>query len=494
VHFVSIVVKPYVHPGLCDLCVSVVKPMRRCFPHILGLTVLLVAACLPQGSTLHAPLAKEGEVVLYLQPLPQEAVGVRFEIVDVAAVRQDGTAVPLVLSFREVVAARLIGEQRRLARATVPVGTYRGLSVRLGRAFLLGEEGENALLVPQEEVAVAGEFAVREGQYVALFLSMPARAWATQGFRFAPTFFLRGRERLLPRLLGLTTTPETDGLWIFNKKAMQVVDVLAAGAGPHDVVLDQSRERAFLCLSGEDAVQVFDTNTMEPIQTIKLNPGDEPRELALSPDGRTLITANYGSNTASLVDPDSRFEIGRVRVGTGPVSVVVEPRGTRAYVLNSFANSLSVIHVARREVIATVALEESPLRAAVSRTGDRVYVIGEFSPDLLAIDPATLTVAERIYVGGRPLCLTVDRRTDLIYVGTQSGEIAVIDPASRMSIDAIYATGAVQAVTIDSDENTLFAVVPERSTVEKFNLVNRKALAAIELDGGGYDVAVTGER
>jgi len=92
------------------------------------------------------------------------------------------------------------------------------------------------------------------------------------------------------------------------------------------------------------------------------------------------------------------------------------------------------------------------------------------------------------------LCLTVDRRTDLIYVGTQSGEIAVIDPASRMSIDAIYATGAVQAVTIDSDENTLFAVVPERSTVEKFNLVNRKALAAIELDGGGYDVAVTGER
>jgi YVTN family beta-propeller protein len=390
--------------------------------------------------------------------------------------------------------ASLVGVQKKLAHARLPAGTYRGLSVHLGQAFLRGEEGENALLVPAEPVMVEEQLAIGEGQAVALLLTMPPADWATRGFRFAPTFVLRRPARVLPRLLGLVTTPSSNKLWVFNKKAMQVADVIATGTAPHDLVLDQSRGRAFVTLSGEDAVEVFDTNTMETIRTIRLNPGDQPREMALTTDGGTLITANYGSNTASLIDAQSLFEIGRVRVGTGPVSVVMEPRGGRAYVLNSLENTLSVIQVSKREVVATVALGEAPRRAVASRDGGRLYVVGDISPDLLAVDPVRLAVAERIYVGGRPLCLAADTRTDLLYVGTLAGDIAVVDPASRMSIDTIQAVGGVTALTIDRDENTLFAVVPERSVVEKFNLVNKRTLSTIELEGGGYDVAVVGER
>jgi len=468
--------------------------MRRALRHILALTVLLVAACVPQGKTLQVPLGREGEVVVYLQPLPQEAAAVRCEIVAAEVLRQDGTALPLALTFHEVVGARLIGVQKRIAQGRLPPGTYRGLSLRLGHAFLRGEEGDNALLVSEEPVVVEGEFSVREGQAAALFLSMPPADWVTQGFRFAPMFAVHRPARVLPSLLGLATTPSSNDLWVFNKKAMQVTGVIATGDDPHDVVLDPTRGRAFVALPGEDAVQVFDANTLELIRKIPLHLGDEPRELAVTADGATVITANYGSNTASVIDTHALLEIDRVRVGTGPVSVVVEPRGDRAYVLNALADSLSVVQVAERQVVATVALGETPRRAAMSRDGRRLFVVGDFSPDLLAIDVASLAVAERIYVGGRPLCLTVDARTGLIYVGTLSGEIAIIDPASQMSIDSLQVAGGVAAITIDRDENALFAVVPERRTVQKFNLVNKRALAAIELGEQGYDVAVTGER
>ena len=65
-----------------------------------------------------------------------------------------------------------------------------------------------------------------------------------------------------------------------------------------------------------------------------------------------------------------------------------------------------------------------------------------------------------------------------------------VNEQTNLMIDNIYGNVNI----MNHDENTLFAMVPERSAIEKFNLVNKRALAAIELEGGGYDVAVVGER
>ena len=49
-------------------------------------------SCIPQGlpSRYKAALGKEGEVILYLQPMPQEAEKLRFDIDEIFALREDG--------------------------------------------------------------------------------------------------------------------------------------------------------------------------------------------------------------------------------------------------------------------------------------------------------------------------------------------------------------------------------------------------------------------
>jgi YVTN family beta-propeller protein len=68
----------------------------------------------------------------------------------------------------------------------------------------------------------------------------------------------------------------------------------------------------------------------EVVNRLRLNSGDRPRELALTPDGRTLLCVNTGSNTVSFIDPGSFIEVGRINVGKNPNSILIDQTGRRA--------------------------------------------------------------------------------------------------------------------------------------------------------------------
>ena len=106
------------------------------------------------------PLIHEGEVILYLQPMPQETQKLRFIIDGIFAIRDDGFESPFMLIDDELNAAELIGVQKRLASAILPPGTYSGISIRIREAFVQTGEGEVALLVPDEPIRVKLEFDV----------------------------------------------------------------------------------------------------------------------------------------------------------------------------------------------------------------------------------------------------------------------------------------------------------------------------------------------
>jgi DNA-binding beta-propeller fold protein YncE len=177
-----------------------------------------------------------------------------------------------------------------------------------------------------------------------------------------------------------------------------------------------------------------------------------------------------------------------------PTSVVAGTSGRRAYLLQPLGNAISEIDLARREVNRTLILDESPLRGALSRDGDNLYVITRFSNDLLVIDVAGLTLKGRIHVGSRATCVEVDPKTDLVYVGRKSGSISVVDASSLMPIDQIRAGGHVAFLDIDRDQNSLFALLPDRRTVQKIDLVSRRPVGAVEIADGGFAVVLMDSR
>jgi hypothetical protein len=63
-----------------------------------------------------------------------------------------------------------------------------------------------------------------------------------------------------------------------------------------------------------------------------------------------------------------------------------------------------------------------------------------------------------------------------------------------MFIDTITTGGTVAFMTIDDEENTLFALIPDRKLLQKVNLTNKKVVAELDVGQGAYSVAVMGER
>ncbi|MDH3554757.1 MAG: hypothetical protein WBF55_21455 [Syntrophobacteria bacterium] len=461
------------------------------------LLLFFIGGCFPQEYTHNydkVPLDNEGEVFVYLQPLPQEASRLRFVMDGIFALRDDGSKIPLSLSFNQLNGSELLGRQRLLATGILPPGAYTGLSIKTDKASVQSEEGEVALLVPEEPVIAPKLFQVKRRQAITLFLSLNASGIITGGISFTPDFSLATSRGILINLTGHVSNSYSDILSVYNKKTMEVVNVIATGRGPKGIVLDQRRTRAYVAVSGGDAVEIYDVFNGKTVGRIRLNFGDNPRELALTPDGRTLVSVNHSSNTVSIIDTFSKSEFRRVKVGQGPTSAVVDPSGFKAYIMNSRSNTVSVVDLTQRTLSATISVEGSPLRGAFNQAGDKLYVISRDSPNLSVIDPSSLRVTERIFVGTGSVSIKISFLSDLIFVGKRfGGEIAVVDPSSSMLIDSIRVGGNAAYMTIDRQENVLFVVLPERRLVQKVNLISKKIMAEIEVGEGAYAVVVVGE-
>ena len=460
----------------------------------LAAPLLVLAGCAPQAIPYRPALEREAELHLYLQPLPQEAQRLKLHMAQISAVRSDGAELPLLLAFPELNGRDLASAQKRLASATLPPGSYRGVSILLDAASLVREEGTAALLVPDEPIQVAQDFTLASKKANALFLSLAPANLVTGGFRFTPSFSLQKSRRELRNLLGFATSSGANLVTVFNKHSMQVVDVIATGSGPRGGVIDPRRGWVYIALAGDNAIEAIEVNTGEILRRLQMNFGDEPNELALSFDGQLLASANSGSNTASVIDAGSLREIDRVTLSSEPTSVVTHPSSARAFLFQPLAHTISQVDLARIDVARTQIFDEMPFRGAMSKDGNTLYAITRYSSDLLVIDATTLNLLERIYIGPGAASIAVDLRTELVYVGKKGGSISVVDPGSLASIDDLSIPGDVVFMDLDLDENSLIVATPNLNAVQKIDLTNKSLRGVLDVGDGGYAVVLMNPR
>jgi YVTN family beta-propeller protein len=468
--------------------------MEKSTVGVIVLLLFLGAACAPQPRAYRSALENEGELHLYLQPLPQDAHRVSFSVSAIFAVRSDGETIPLQQFMTELRGEELLTVQKRLAWGLLPPGLYKGLSMQIGAASVLGQQGMATLLIPDDPLFVEKEFTVIRRGASTLFLSLDPGKLLGGGFRFTPVFSLANPRRQLTSLLGFATNSGSNVVSVFNKLSMQVVDTIATGSGPKGAVIDQRRGWVYIALAGDDSIEAIEVATAKIFLRLRLQLGDEPSEIALSPDGEILVSANYGSNTATVIETSGLRMVERIRLPAEATSVVMGGTGTQAYVLHASSNAISLIDLSRPGIVRTQTFEESPVRGAINTEEDRLYVITRNSPNLLVLDPRSLGVIDKIFVGTDAASIMVDPKTDLLYVGKRTGNVDVIDPSSLMSMDVFRVIGNSVFLNIDDDENALFVALPNRKTIQKLNLVSKRAMGVSEVGEGAYAVVLMGQR
>jgi YVTN family beta-propeller protein len=457
------------------------------------LMLAIFSGCQSKSVLVKPALEEEGELVVYLRPLPQESESLVFILDGISAEKEEGGSYPLSLSLKEVRGEKP-QRQRFLASSDLSPGKYAGLSFKIKNAAIKGEEGLSVLLVPEQSVTIAFPFQVVKRKALLLSLALDYRKSVEGGYRFSPSFSIFVPDRPPVGLLGYAANTGSNNITVFDKKEGQVVGVIATGRGPRGIALNPRLRRAYVTLAEDDTIEVVDADAWDVVNRLRLQTGDHPRESALSRDGSTLFTVNSGSDSVSVVDTSSLVEVNRIPVGQGPQSILMDREGKRAYVFNARSSTISVIDVASRALAATITTQPGPLRGQFNRNGERLYVIHEFSPYMTMFDPSSPSVQRKIFVGTGMTAIKVDEKTDLIYVGRKPDALEILDPFSLFPVETVPVGGEISHMAIDGDENNLFLVLPDRKVLSILGLIGRKMAPEIDVGEGPCWVTLMGER
>jgi len=438
-------------------------------------------------------LGDEGVIYLYLQPLARDAERLQFTIEGVSAVHRDGGEVSLGVALRELKAPD-VRRQRLLAAGPLPAGDYSGFTLRAGKASVRGDEGPAALLVPEAPSRIEFRFTVRRGEGSVVLMALRYAESVEAGFRFSPVFAAFAPERPAVGLIGFVVNSRSSDVSVFDKRSMQVVGVIATGREPSGIALDPLARRLYVGVPGEDGVEVIDTMSGAIADRIRLSPGDEPVALALAPDGATLLSANRGSNTVSLIDPVSRFERAKVAVGNGPRSIVIDRTRRRAFVFSAASSTVAVVDIASGAAIRAIATDPSPVRGHFNRRGDRLYVIHEAAAWVTVINPLTLTVAGRFPVRSGMAAIKVDPGTDFVYLaGRGEPTVGLHEPFSFAPVDFVPTGGAVVHMATDGEANTLYLVIPDTNRVLVVDRISKRTVGELDVGDGPAWISLMGE-
>ncbi|MCI0670308.1 MAG: YncE family protein, partial [Myxococcaceae bacterium] len=156
---------------------------------------------------------------------------------------------------------------------------------------------------------------------------------------------------------------------------------------PADWVLHPSQDHLFLTLPGANRVAVVDTVRFRSRGSMQV--GKQPTRIALSPDGRTLVTGNDGDGTVSVLDAHAHEVRQTVRVGPGHHELAFAEGGRTLWVTSSGGEEVHVVDVEGAAVVARISLEKGASSLAASEKAGAVYVASPQRGELAVLDVRT---------------------------------------------------------------------------------------------------------
>jgi len=154
----------------------------------------------------------------------------------------------------------------------------------------------------------------------------------------------------------------------------------------------------------------LDLQTRRVVQTLPIGNGlSSPQDVKLSPNGRTLYTADQQNGGAWEIDPFRFRVIGFVHTGAGAHGLYPSRDASLMYISNRTAGTISVLSFKTEKVIANwqIPAPASPDMGGVSADGHTLWLSGRYNAEVYAINTRTGRLRARIPVGSGPHGLCV---------------------------------------------------------------------------------------
>ena len=205
-------------------------------------------------------------------------------------------------------------------------------------------------------------------------------------------------------------------------------------------------------------------------------------------DSGTLLVLNKSDSTVSLINVATKTVVATIPTGAGPHEVAVSPNGKIAVVANygtqqAPGSSLTVIDVAGKKQLKTIDLGEYRRPHGIEwLRGDEIVVTAEGNKALLIVDIESGKVAAAVTTDQNVSHMVVlGRRSNKAFVANiGSGSVTVIDLKTRTKITDLQTGAGAEGIDISPDEKEVWVTNRAANTVSVIDVHTLKIIATLE--------------
>ena len=260
--------------------------------------------------------------------------------------------------------------------------------------------------------------------------------------RFAPFLLLLS----LPALLE-SAPVAADTLLVANKSeatlslvdldSAEVVATLPTGKGPHEVAVSPDGKSAVVADYGGQSpgntLTVVDVVNAEVVRTIELGTHERPHGILFLPDGERVVVTVEAVKAVIVVNVETGEIEKKIETGQEVSHMVaVDGAGRRAYVANIGSGSMTAVDLESGENLGTVETGRGAEGIAVTPDGSQVWVSNRAADTVTLVDPKTLEVTATLESEGFPIRAEVTPDGERVLVtNARASALTVIDTGER---------------------------------------------------------------
>lgn len=178
----------------------------------------------------------------------------------------------------------------------------------------------------------------------------------------------------------------------------------------------------------------IDTETLEIDQLIRVGP--VPKFLAVTPNDRLLVVANWCGYDVSVVDLATGTEIARIPVGRFPRGIAISPDSSTAYVAIMGSTRIAAVNLASLDVSYIEGVGRSPRHLVISPGGAFLYVSLNGEGRIAKLDLGSGEVLARVATGSAPRSMVLsDDGTALYVVNYSSNTLSKVRTADMVELE-----------------------------------------------------------
>ncbi len=308
--------------------------------------------------------------------------------------------------------------------------------------------------------------------------------------------------RVAPAVVDVRAQHEGERLplaWIANRfnNTVMPYDMHTGALGTPIAVKDEPRDGAltpdgrlyFVADRSAKTVSVVDAVQNKVIADVAV--GNSPNGLAIAPDGATVWVANYDDGTITPIDVASLRAGKPIAVGTGPRYIAVAPDGSRLYVTTQGSNAVAVVDLKSQTPLTPIAVGQRPVGVALSPDGKTLYAVNNGENTVSVVDLASGTTIKTVKVGVEPMYISVDPTGKLAYVANYATTtITPIDLTTNAARPDITVGGQPFDVEWLHDGSAAIAILHRGNALVRIDRDGHTSAPLFLGSGGAYTISL----